>query len=111
MNLVNEISRNFWKWRYKVLDEDTTMYSRQFSDNTHHQLKSNFHSAFNCFVEGDKTTVVNCFSSYSSIVILLSTRRLYKLGKPQHTPPSKAVESRNAIRPYNSEITRAESRE
>ena len=95
MNLVNEISRNFWKWRYKVLDEDTTMYSRQVSDNTYHQLKSNFHSAFNCFVEGDKTTVVNCFNSYSSIVVFLE----------------KAVESRNAIKPYNSEITRAENRE
>lgn len=69
MNLVNEISSNFWKWRYRVLDEDITMYSRRFSDNTHHQLKDNFHSAFNCFVEGNKTTIVNCFNSYSSVVV------------------------------------------
>ena len=95
MNLVTEISSNFWKWRYRVLDEDTTMYSRRFSNNTHHQLKDNFHSAFNCFVEGNKTTIVNCFNSYSSIVVFLE----------------KAVESRNAIKPYSSEIIRAENRE
>lgn len=71
MNLVTEVTTNFHKWRYKVLDEDITMYSRQFSDNTHYQLKNNFHSAFNCFVEGNRTTVVNCFNSYSSIVVFL----------------------------------------
>ena len=95
MNLVNEISSNFWKWRYRVLDEDTTMYSRRFSDNTHHRLKDNFHSAFNYFVEGNKTTIVNCFNSYSSIVIFLE----------------KAVESRNAIKPYNTKVINAENRE
>ena len=95
MNLVNGISSNFWKWRYRVLDEDTTMYSRRFSDNTHHQLKDNFHSAFNYFVEGNKTTIVNCFNSYSSIVIFLE----------------KVVESRNAIKPYNTKVINAENRE
>ena len=95
MNLVTEITTNFHSWRYRVLDEDITMYSRQFCDRTHHQLKDNFHSAFNCFVEGDKTTVVNCFGSYSSIVVFLE----------------KAVESRNAIKPFHSEIIRAENRE
>jgi hypothetical protein len=95
MNLVTEISNNFWKWRYRVLDENITMYSHQFSDNTHHRLKDNFHSAFNYFVEGNKTTIVNCFNSYSSIVIFLE----------------KAVESRNAIKPYSLEIINADNRE
>ena len=95
MNLVNEISSNFWKWRYRVLDENTTMYSRRFSDNTHYQLKDNFHSAFNCFVEGNKTTIVNCFNSYSSIVVFLH----------------KAVERRNAIKPYNTKVINAENKE
>lgn len=95
MNLVNEITSNFWKWRYKVLDEDITMYSCQFCDRIHHQLKDNFHSAFNCFVEGNRTTIVNCFNSYSSIVVFLE----------------QAVERRNAIKPFNSEIISAGNRE
>ena len=95
MNLVNEITSNFWKWRYKVLDEDITMYSCQFSDNTHHQLRDNFHSAFNCFVQGDKTTVVNCFNSYSSIVVFLE----------------QAAETRNAIKPYNPKIISKKNRQ
>ena len=95
MNLVTEITFNFHRWRYRVLDENITMYSRQFGDRTHHRLKDNFHSAFNYFVEGNKTTIVNCFNSYSSIVIFLE----------------KAVESRNAIKPYNTKVINAENRE
>ena len=95
MNLVNEIASNFWKWRYRVLDEDITMYSCQFSDRAHRQIKNNFHSAFNCFVEGNKTIVVNCFGSYSSIVIFLE----------------RAVEKRNAIKPFNSKMISARERE
>ena len=95
MSLVNKITINFGKWRYKVLNEDIIMYSRQFSDDTHHQLKGNFHSAFNCFVEGNRTTIVNCFNSYSSIVVFLE----------------QAVEKRNAIKPFNSKMISARERE
>ena len=94
MNLVNKITINFRKWRYKVLDEDITIYSRQFSDDTHYQLRNNFHSAFNCFVEGNKTIVVNCFNSYSSIIVFLE----------------QAVEKRNAIKPYNLETISTRNR-
>ena len=76
---INNIVKNFREWRCKLLDDDIIMYSRQFSDNTHQELRGYFHSAFNCFTEGDKIIIVCCFSTYTNIVIFqLSNRKSYK---------------------------------
>ena len=75
MILINKIIKNFREWRCKLLDDDLIMYSRQFSDKTHQELRGNFHSAFNSFTKGDKTIIVCCFSTYTNIVIFQPSNR------------------------------------
>lgn len=78
MKLLNKIITDVQEWRCKVLNEDIIMRSRQFSDNTHHELKGYFHSASNCFTEGDKTIIVCCFSTCTNIVIFQSLKKNYE---------------------------------
>ena len=67
--ILNKISSNFRQWHCRVLDNDMIMYSRRFFGNTHRQIKNNFHSAFNCFDQGNKTIIVSCFNTYTNIAI------------------------------------------
>ncbi len=65
MNLLNEITTNFQEWHYRSFDDGTTMHFREFSGNIHHQLRSNFHSAYNLFsqenLEVISTVLIICF--------------------------------------------------
>ena len=73
MNLLDEITSNFQSWHHHKLDDGTTMHSQKFSGNIHRQLKSNFKSAYNLLSQGDRTVIVSCFVSYTSVAILMES--------------------------------------
>lgn len=70
MKLLNEITTNLPEWDFQKIDDCTTMYSRIFSGNIHLQLKSHFKSAYNLLSQNNRTIVINCFVTYTNIVIL-----------------------------------------